>query len=363
MPNLLDGLDTQLPQLPQAPVIPNDYAALAQQAGQNAAGTLGAGNPAGNIGMSYTPMVNFQNQQAAFGGAMGLAGLKAQIAQQQAQEYQAGAPGRMANIQTGTAEAQDRLKMEQSGLPLQEEIAARVAKMSQDKQNEIQAKDYIWSAIAHAKPEDVPQLLDQFGDDASINGKKLKDMPPDVAQKLAAGIEQGLYQTSRIFAGERGKTIAGQYQVEAWKSRGINAAEIAAKAKIQVQEMKDQVSRGMINASMAKQSLQQRVREMIDQGRQAGASETQIQMAIQPYLDAATTIASAGVNAKAQATERLFQSAFGGNPQATPGPNAAITPPVVPNPAPAKPSYQKGKLYVDKNGNKAMWDGTKFVPQ
>lgn len=102
----------QLPQLPQLPSLSNPYSTLAQQAEPPNGGIVPGGNPAGNIGTAG--MAGYMGQQQAEHEALlrkaaVMADIQRQIEQQKASEFQAGAPGRMANIQYSNALAQGNL--------------------------------------------------------------------------------------------------------------------------------------------------------------------------------------------------------------------------------------------------------------
>lgn len=224
MPLNIDPMNQAVPQMNS-----DDFTNLAKVAAPQMMpnAPLGAGASAG-----YNYGLDKLRQNDLIAQATQQAQKEAALRASAADEYSAGAPGRMAEINTGNINAQAgqqaAQQMSDSGLTVQEKIASKVATVTGERQKELEGKSALWSQLAGAKgdPTKVKNILNMYGDQATLFGKDLKDAPPDQLSEMSEGIVKGIMENPKnmtamaVAAGKNAATVAAS------RGKGIEAEQL-----------------------------------------------------------------------------------------------------------------------------------------
>lgn len=249
-------------------------------------------------------------------------------------------------------------------------IAERIAKLDKAKKDSLLAKSHIFSAVAGASPDEVPMLLEQFGEEASYNGKSLKQMPPQVAITFSRGIIQGLKDSPSHL----GKVELQDSKLKAQREKEERTAKtketverIRAKAKTDAAAIAAQGSATAARIRSNPKTLEAHIQRQIEEATADGASLTDAIEAVQPLLEQVKEIKKAG-RAPPAAGSGLAALLGSNQPSATQSADlfdtntkAGVDPRQLKQPMNLSPKkFENGKTYKDANGNMARYNNGKW---
>ena len=297
-------------------------------------------------GLSAGAAIGYGQDQRAFEGminqAMPLAEQDAQMKMQAGQEWTQGAAARGLSREAGMLKDQQSITEMQDPSAIAAKIAEKVAKLSEAKRKDLESRAHIFAGLSRAKSlEDFNDLLDYYGDEAVINGKSLRGMPPERAKALATGITEGLKMTPKYQQAmdvQNRKNEGFRYKTDKETESRERVAQIKATTDKYVAELRSATSKA--NTSIPKGGTDALLSRMIsDLMEKNGLSLTEALEEAQPLIKEIKEI------------RRESKPDLGALLQ---GVGRGKTEPKKEEP---KDKFTKGKTYTDSNGTKAVYEG------
>ena len=329
-------------------IVPNmgvDYATLARLT--NNTGIVPGGNPAGNIGTAgqagYLGDQQRQHEEM-MRQATSLAALDAQLKAQQADEYSAGAPGRMANIQTDNALSQGKLGMLPELLRKQQFDATTGVNESGAKAIQSKLDVFVpyaneWAqADTKEEKDDIRKRMKSEGIIDPNRIDMLTDTQLDAFMKRVRGAS---INTPAQVGKERIETIKGEY--------GVNKAKLAADARIKASSRAAEIRAEMQRQKLSEDEMRhpnEHIFKLLM--KEAGDDPIQIQAASNWYQSAQINVAAARAGSAPQQTDfNPTTGAITTRPPVVPKP---ITPPITPKAQASQSDISKYHQYIQQAG-------------
>lgn len=304
----------------------------------------------------------FQNlnniQQQALQSSIPLAESGAQRELQANQEWQDAAPGRRDLTTLGNMNAEAGVKNFDRDQALKEldaqlQDADKRAKLADVTQDIAGDADAYLSGDTRIKSQII-----QKNKGRKLRNKYVIGTDPNTDDMLFEIAGRARANAPKLANDLEKERIKGSNRLEAIKAKGITDTEIAAKKAEWAKEL--QSARLAIKDNKPLSLSQQEALDLV-----LGYPDVQDRLDYY-FSKPQATSAAQGLNQKAGAVNSVMSGQGVRVPEAAPiqrpTPNPNVQAPVAPTQPQTKPQFEKNKIYKDKNGNRAKWNGTSWEP-